>query len=91
MKNHKIKTKGTEAQANKTGIKIILLSMENCLFYDTIHEFSVWLRTDTIPSHIGKNILNIPFFRLIFWFQNENTISSYTTHGSMGAGGERES
>ena len=47
-----------------TGIDImtfILLFVENCLKYDTIHEFSVWLRTGFNPadinwflSHTGK-------------------------------------
>ena len=38
--------------------------MENCLKYDTIHDFSVWLRSSSNPadikrigSHTGKYIL----------------------------------
>ncbi len=39
----------------------ILLIIENCLSFDAIHNFSIWLRTGSIPadsnpfrSHTGK-------------------------------------
>ena len=37
-----------KAWANKTGndfMIFILIFEENCLYYDVIHDFSVWLRT----------------------------------------------
>ena len=42
----------------------ILLFVENCPLYDTIHEFSVWLRTGSYPAVINnfKAILKNPFF-----------------------------
>ncbi len=54
MKNFKIKTsfvsrEGPKARADKTGINFmifILIFVENCLYFDAIHDFSVWLRTD---------------------------------------------
>ena len=57
MKNYK---------ANKTSINFmifILIFVENCLLFDAIHNFSVWLRTGSNPpdsdrfqSHIEINI-----------------------------------
>ena len=54
----------TKARANKTSINImifILIFVENCLYFDAIHDFSVWLRTGSNPtdsnrfrSHTGK-------------------------------------
>ena len=42
----------------------ILIFMENCLLYDALNDFSVWLRAGSYPadfnrfrSHDGKNIL----------------------------------
>ena len=51
MKNFKIKTSfespdGPKARANKTNINnmiFILLFVENCVYYDVKHDFSVWL------------------------------------------------
>ena len=67
-------SKMTLVRANKTGINLmiffILFFVENCLLYDTIHDFSVWLRTGSNPSDINrflrhywnKNYLNIKLF-----------------------------
>ena len=47
----------TKAQANKTGIDFmifILIFVENCLQYDAIHDFSVWLRTGSYPADINR-------------------------------------
>jgi len=53
MKNHKI----------KTGINImilILIFIENCLKFDAVHEFSVWLRTGYNPEDSNRCILHFP-------------------------------
>ncbi len=72
MKNFKIKTsflslEGLKAQAKKTGINFmifILIFAENCLKFDALHDFSVWLTIDFNPadsnrfqSHTGKYII----------------------------------
>ena len=31
----------------------ILIFVENCLYYDAIHDFSVWLRTGSNPADIS--------------------------------------
>ena len=44
-------------RANKTGINfmiIILILVENCLYYDTIYDFSVWLTTGSNPADINR-------------------------------------
>ncbi len=46
-----------KAQANKTGINFmifILLHIENCLQYNALHDFSVWLRTDSNLADINR-------------------------------------
>ena len=43
--------------ANKTGINFRIfmsLFMENCLKFDAIHAFSVWLRTSSNPPDINR-------------------------------------
>ena len=67
MKNYKIK-----ARANRTGINFIiyvLISVQNYLQFDAVHDFSVWFRTGSNPvdinrfgSHTGKNILIIKVY-----------------------------
>ena len=67
MKNYKIKTsfERPKARANKTGINAIafIVFVKNCMWYDAIHDFLVWLRTSANPADInhfrgqtGKNI-----------------------------------
>ena len=75
MKNYTFKTilLAPKAQANKTDINIIfLLFVENCLSYDAIHNFSVWLSTSSYPadinqfrSHTGKKLLSFYVYRHI--------------------------
>jgi len=72
MKNYKIKisfvsSKGPKARANKTSINFIIfisIFVKNCLLFDAIHDFSVWLRIGSNPvdinrfqSHTGKYFL----------------------------------
>ena len=42
----------------------IFLFVENCLYYDAIHDFPVWLRTDSNPPDINRfqAILEIALF-----------------------------
>ena len=62
MKNYKFKTsfvipEGSKTLLNKTGVNFIifiLIFMENCLYYDSIHDFSVLLRTDSNPVDINQ-------------------------------------
>ncbi len=58
MRNHKIKTsfvspEGPKAVAYNFMINI-LISMENYLQYDAIHNFSVLLRTSSNPADIDR-------------------------------------
>ena len=49
------------AQANKTGINLmifILIFVENCLYYNAIHDFSVLLRTGSNLVDVNLLILN---------------------------------
>ena len=51
-----------KARTYKTGICFIIfyfIFVENCLYYDAIHDFSVWLRT-------GSNLVDINRFRKDF-------------------------
>ena len=58
---------GPKARAFKTGINFIIfifIFVENCLQYEAIYNFLVWLRTSSNPadinrfgSHIGKYII----------------------------------
>ena len=46
-----------KARSNKTDISFmvfILIFLENCLYYDAMHNFSVWLRTGYIPADINR-------------------------------------
>ena len=62
MKHQSIKTsfdnpEGPKAWDNKTGIKLkifILIFTENCLQYDAIHDFSLWLRTGSNPADSNR-------------------------------------
>ena len=48
---------GPKSWANKSDINFmifILISVENCLKYDAIHDFSVRLRTDSNPADINR-------------------------------------
>ena len=51
MKNSFVNPKGLNARANKLiFIFICSIFVENCLHYDMIHDFSVWLRTCFNPA-----------------------------------------
>ena len=69
MKNDKIKTsfvrpEGLKSRVNTTCIDFVIFSkifVENCLYYDAINYFLVWLRTSSnltdinrFRSHTGK-------------------------------------
>ena len=70
MKNYKIKISFFNPEGPKVRDKkvvpihfmiLILIFVENCLLFDAIHDFSVWLRTGSNPvdsnrfrSHTGK-------------------------------------
>ena len=55
-----------KAESNKTGFDFMILFniRENCLQYDMLHEFSVWLRTSCNPADINR-----------FWSHTEKNIS----------------
>ena len=42
------------AQANITGINIILIFMEHCLKYNALHDITVLRRTDSNPVDIYR-------------------------------------
>ena len=48
--------KGPKAWANKLVLVLWFLKifLENCLWYDAIYDFSVWLRTDSNPADINR-------------------------------------
>ena len=59
MKNSKIKTslvspEGPKALITKLLSILFLLFVENCLQYNAIHDFSVWLRTGSNPLAINR-------------------------------------
>ena len=61
MKKKKIKSifvspERPKAQDNKTGINFINLkkNVTNCLLYDAIHEFLIWLRTSSNPMDLNR-------------------------------------
>ena len=61
MKNYRINTsfvspEDTQVRANKTGINLMILILifkENCKENDTLHDFSVQLRTSSNPADIN--------------------------------------
>ncbi len=61
MKNYKIKTscvspEGLEARSKKNVINFMtfnLVFVENCLLFNAMQDFSVWLRTGSNPSDIN--------------------------------------
>ena len=51
--NFKIKISFLRSRANKTGfntIIFILIFVGNCLYYNAMHDFTVWLRTSLNPA-----------------------------------------
>ena len=62
MENFQIKISfvtpyGPNSQFKETGITFmifILILVENCLYYDGIHVFLVWLRTGSNPANINR-------------------------------------
>ena len=63
MKSYKIinsfvSTEGPKkARDNRTDINLmifILIFAKNCLYYDAIHDFSVWMRTGSKPADINR-------------------------------------
>ena len=58
MKNYTIKTsfvspEGSKARVDKTGFNFmicVLIFVGNCLSFDAIHNFSVWLRIGSNPA-----------------------------------------
>ena len=56
---------GPKARANQTRIDImtfILVFVESCLYYNAIHDFSVWLRTGYEPYWIVLSSSGDKFF-----------------------------
>ena len=56
IENYKFKAsfvsnKGPEKQNWYHSMIFILILVENCLLYDVIHDFSVWLRTGSYPGN----------------------------------------
>ena len=49
-------------KTNKTGMNLIIIIfmfVENSMQYDTLHDFSVWLRTGYNPADINRFLSHI--------------------------------
>ena len=53
MKNYKIETSFVGPR-NWGFYDIFLIFVQNCLLYNDVHDFSVWLRPDSNPADINR-------------------------------------
>ena len=61
------------------------MSAENCLFYDTIHDISVWMRTGSNPADINRFRSDtgnrfIPVRQKICWFVQRKIFPDSPVH-----------
>ena len=52
-----VSSKGLKTRVNQTGINSMIFHFNirrNCLQYDAIHHFSVWLRSGSNPANINR-------------------------------------